>query len=187
MSALPRHHGGAPTAEKGWICLRSAAISRMVAVELLTDQTLQVPDDVQQALRKLTLEQPQAMPQLPLRLWVQIDGVTWAAQTMQEQERQDSALQILVLRQANFPLLRRLFNISRERWVEVRKALNAPPPPRSCAQPSEAQIAEIYACWSRLLREYDNDVDRWVVLAQQFKALPMAALFSIIYLPGDAL
>ncbi|PUE08717.1 hypothetical protein B9Z51_07155 [Limnohabitans sp. T6-5] len=170
-----------PPGTSGWVCLRSTTLSRIAAIELLSDQALNLSDDMRQTLTKLTLEQPQ---EVPLRLWVQLDGVSWIAQGLQEKERRDAALRILILRQANFPLIRRLFNLSRDRWIDMRKELNAPPAPKSVPQPAAHTVDDIYASWSKLIKEYDNEIDRWVVLAQQFPYLPLAALYPLIYIPG---
>lgn len=175
LSSLP------PPGMSGWICLRSSTLSKIAAVEILADRELRLPDDIRQTLTKLTLEQAQ---EVPLRLWVQLDGVNWIAQGLQEKDRRETALRILILRQANFPLIRRLFNLSRDRWLELRKELGAPPAPKSVSQPTGDTVDAIYASWSRLLKEYDNEIDRWVVLSQQFSCLPLAALYPLIYIPG---
>ena len=121
-----------PTATTGWVCLRSNTLSRIAAIELLSDQALNLSDDMRQTLTKLTLEQVQ---EGPLSLWVQLDGVSWMAQGLQEKDRRDAALRILILRQANLPLIRRLFNLSRDRWIGLRQELNAPAAPKSVPQP----------------------------------------------------
>jgi hypothetical protein len=177
----------APSIEHGWICLRSSpTLSRLAAVEMLADQELALTDDVRQALQRLTLDQSAAQDKL-LRLWVQVDVGRLAMTTkgQEDQSRRDGALRILVCRQANYPLLRRLFKLSRDRWQELRVELSAPPALRAAAVPSGDTVDQIYACWSRLLKELDDDVDRWVVLAESFPKLPILALDRLISLGGE--
>lgn len=181
MDAIAPSHHPAPGHREGWICLRSDALSKLAAMELLADESLNLAEPTRHALSKLTAEGHHA----PLRLWVQLDGVHWLAQSLQEQARKEAALHILVLRRANFGLLQRLFRINRPRWLALREQLGAGAP--DLARPrqlSDDLVDDIYEAWHRLLREYDNDIDRWVVLAQQFRQLPLASMFQLIHDEG---
>lgn len=178
-TSLPRTHD--PSA--GWVCLRSAPLSRLAALEMLSDQTLQLDTATRQALQALTIQD--GTHNTPLRLWAQIDGVQWLARSMQDEERNLVAIKLLILRRANFALLQLLFRLTRQQWTDLRHELGALPPelprlPRS-RRANDALIDTVYDAWHRLLKEYDNDVDRWVVLSEQFKLVPLASLYRLVY------
>lgn len=150
----------------------------MVAVELLADAQADIPETTRHALLKLTHEGHNN----PLRIWAQIDGVTWLAQSMEEAERKEVALKLLILRRANHALLQRLFRISRARWLELRQQLNAQPPELAkIGQINESVVDVLYTSWQRLTKEFDNDIDRWVVLSTQHKEIPLASMYRLIY------
>lgn len=166
-----------------WVCLQSAALGRFAAVEMLAGQcAVELPAPVKDTLRQLTAQQPN---KLPLQLWVKLDPLAWAAQQHDEHLRVQTALEICIQRQAHYPLIRRLFKISRREWQSERKRLGVSALPTAFALPDAGQVAQIYAAWSRLLENYDNDLDRWVVLGEEFPTIALACLYPIIYIDDE--
>jgi hypothetical protein len=181
MSALPVPQLK-QTAGK-WVCLRSDSLTRLAAVELLARKDeAELPEEVASILKQFTMDKPE---NLPLRLWVQLDGIEWAVQKQDEKMRVDAALKILIRAQAHYPLIRRLFNISRNSWRVEREQLKAKVAPASYKALNAKQINLLYNTWARLLKEYDNDIDRWVILSKEYASTPLAVLYPLIYPEGD--
>ncbi len=161
-----------------WICLRSEAISKLVCMELANDPSEDLGPELRAALTRLSQDEQRA----PLSVWVPLDGAVWLSQHLEEQERQDAAMRILIMRRANYALLWRLFRITRQRWLDVRAELNAPPLHASrVAEPAAADIDLVYNTWYRLMKECPDEIDRWVLLVQQVRHLPVPALYKLIY------
>lgn len=168
-----------PPAGGRFVCLRSDAISKLVCLELATDPSEQISQELREALTKLTDEGK------PLPIWVALDGAIWLSQRLEERERLDAALRFLVMRRANFSLLWRLFKITRQQWAQLRTKLNAPPPYASrIPTPSDADVDLVYNTWHRLLKEYPDEVDRWVLQVQQVPHIPLPCLYKLIYDEG---
>lgn len=185
MSALPvpSISQQSPQQRGKWICLASGSLTRLAAVELLARKDIaELSEPITLALKQLAVEQPD---QLPLRLWVQLDGIEWAVQKQDDKLRLNAALKILIRAQAHYPLIRRLFNLSRNAWRIEREQLKAKPAPSSYTTLSVNEINRLYTTWSRLLKEYDNDIDRWVILSKEYAGTPLAVLYPLIYPEGD--
>jgi len=142
-----------------WLPLNSPAVSRLVALELVsTSSPHPLPDSIRTILEKHASAN---------------DATT-------------GALRYLVLRQASYPLIQKLFRISRADWLDVRKEFNAPPSPRGISAKVADDIEEqIYTTWLKLCKEYGTEMDRWVMMGEAFKTLPLSSIYPLIY-GGDA-
>ncbi len=165
-----------PPAGGRFVCVRSDAISKLVCLELATDPSDVITPELREALGKLAQDQ-----QKPLPIWVALDSAIWLSQTMEERDRQEAALQLLVLRCAPYELLHRIFSISRQRWRELREQLQVQPSARRVPEPSSAQIDAVYNTWHRLSKECPDEIDRWVILVNQVRDVPLLSIYHLIY------
>lgn len=165
-----------PPAGGRFVCVRSDAISKLVCLELATDPSDVITPELREALGKLAQDN-----QKPLPIWVALDSAVWLSQSLEERERQDAALQLLVLRSAPYELLNRLFGISRTRWRELREQLQVAPSARRVPEPSTAQIDAVYNTWHRLMKECPDEIDRWVILVNQVRDIPLLSIYHLVY------
>ena len=167
-----------PPAGGRWVCLRSQAISKLVCLELAADPSEDIGPELRGALAKLT----QDGLRNPLPVWIALDGAIWLSQRLEEQDRQETALRILIMRRANYDLLHRLFKISRSRWNELRRQLGAPAAGiKRAPEPTRAEIDLVYDTWHRLMKEHPDEIDRWVLLVNQIRHIPVLSLYKLIY------
>jgi hypothetical protein len=166
-----------PPAGGRFVCLRSAAVSKLVCLELATDPREEVPPELREALTKLAHDGANALP-----VWIALDSAAWISTKMEERERLDDAMRLLIMRRANYNLLWRLFRITRQRWSDLREELGAPPLHASrVPAPDNDVINKVYNTWHRLTKEYPDEVDRWVLLVTQLPHVPVPALYRLIY------
>ena len=169
-----------PPAGGRFVCLRSPAISKLVCLELATDPHEEVPPELREALTQLAHDGANALP-----VWVALDSASWISKRLEEQERLDSALRLLVVRKAPYTLLWRLFRITRQRWAELRDELDAGPANiRRVPDPSPADVDRVYNIWHRLTKEYPDEIDRWVLLVNEVRHIPLLSLARLIYDEG---
>jgi hypothetical protein len=169
-----------PPAGGRFVCVRSDAISKLVCLELATDPSDVITPELREALGKLAQDQRK-----PLPIWVALDSAIWLSQSLEDRQRQDAALRLLILRRANYALLHKLFRVTRQRWYQLRSELNASAPHSSrLAEPSTAQIDAVYNAWHRLIKECPDEIDRWVILVNQVRDVSIPCLYKLIYEDG---
>lgn len=170
-----------PPAGGRFVCLRSPAISKLVCLELATDPHEEVPPELREALTQLAHDGANALP-----VWVALDSASWISKRLEERERLDDAMRLLIMRRANYNLLWRLFRITRQRWTELREEIGAPALHASrVPAPSNDVVNQVYNIWHRLTKEYPDEIDRWVLLVTQVPHVPVPALYKLIYDEAD--
>ena len=160
---------------KGWVCLRVPALTRLAALELLAEsQTLEIPESTQEALKLISTANSKNSTNA-LKVWVDTDGLDWLVHTKDAEEHRRTALQYFIKRQAHYPLLKKLFNVTRNEATEQRKTLKAELPPTKPKNIANSDLDAIYAYW-RELREYEMEIDQWFLLALRFEQYPLSCL-----------
>lgn len=170
----------------GWLELTSPAISRLVALELLAQSTpLGLSEDVQTTLAKAVQsvdDSDSTVPTMLRRLGVFVN--THSLQLMATHQNHASwraaALAYLVVRQAHFPLLRRLFNATRIEITKVRQATNAAPPPLRHEDIPLPILSRIWEEYAIVKGEYGTEAEQWVIVAQRWTAYPLATLYQAL-------
>ena len=166
---------------KGWVCLRIPALTRLAALELLAEsQTLEIPESTQEALKLISTANSKNSTNA-LKVWVDTDGLDWLVHTKDAEEHRRTALQYFIKRQAHYPLLKKLFNVTRNEATEQRKTLKAELPPTKPKNIANSDLDAIYAYW-RELREYEMEIDQWFLLALRFEQYPLSCLYSAIWI-----
>lgn len=169
------------TTSKGWICLRIPALTRLAALELLAEsQALDISESTQEALKLISTANAKNSVNA-LKVWVDTDGLDWLIHTKDTEEHRQTALHYCIKRQAHFPLLKKLFNVTRNEVTVLRKELKAELPPLKPKNIANSDLEDLYAYW-RELREYELEIDQWVLLALRFDQYPLSCLYSAIWI-----
>lgn len=163
-----------------WVLVPSPTVLQVAAAELSTSQTLGAEE--RGLLLQLT-QQPQELCKA-LRVWVDTAGLQMLQQSKNEQEWRESALRYCVVRQAHYPLLKRLFRASRAEIKLIRDQLGAELPPTKPKQIEPDRLLAIYATWKQLLDEYQSEAERWIKLGDAFPDVSLSSLYSCIVIDG---
>ena len=172
-----------PTAgDKGqWLCVRSSSLSRFVALEILAESdSLKLTSELQDVLRQISVGQPLQGKVTLLPIWVETDGLNWIVRNKDDQEQRTLAVRLCVMHRAHYPLMKKLFNISRQELAELRKEFAADVPPTKPKSIGTGQLNAIYQCWRELCLSYERETDRWVMLASRFPSYALSSLYTVI-------
>jgi hypothetical protein len=165
---------------QGWVLLRNPSFLRIAAQEILGEaQNLQMSEDTVEALKMISIDHPKSG--VTLKVWVDTEGLDWLVRHKDEQEHRTTALKYCIERQAHYPLIKRLFNLSRNDLTELRKQLQAELPPTKPKSIASVDLDAIYAYWRELTCSYTVEIDQWVLLALRFQQYPLSSLYTAIY------
>jgi hypothetical protein len=177
--SIRRLHPSVNPAAKGWLLLDNQAIARLAALEILKEApSLKLTEETQDALKMISIDHPQSYTSL--KVWIETDGLDWLIKNKDTQEHRETALKYCVERQAHYPLMVKLFNISRQDLSDLRKKFNAELPPAKPKRIASAQLDDIYNYW-RELQAYANEIDRWVLLGLRFPHHTLSSLYTAIW------
>jgi hypothetical protein len=174
-----QHHP--PSGSNGaWFCLRSPAVIRMAAIEILGNgHSLKIPNETKDALKLISIEHPNAHA-TPLKIWVDASGLDWVIRHQDEKDHRQTSIRYCIERQAHYPLMRRLFNINRSEMAELRKEILAELPPTKPKSIGTQDIDAIYEYWSELQQTYEREIDQWVLLGIRFQKYPLWSMSTIL-------
>lgn len=165
----------------GWVCISVPSLSRLAAIELLsTKNSLSLSETTQEAL-KLVSSGDSSSNVKALKIWVDTEGLDWLMTNKDTVEHRQTALSYCVSRQAHYPLLKKLFRITRNEATALRKQLNAPNPPVKPKNITESDLMGIYAYWRELGKDYELEIDRWVLLALRYPQYPLSCLYTAVW------
>ena len=165
----------------GWLCISAPALARMAALEILAaSKSLEIPHVTQEALNMIT------DPTLPnahaFKLWVNTDGLDMMVKSKDAELHRKTALEYAITRQAHYPMLKRLFKVSRDEVNAIREQLKATPPPLKPKSSTDSQMSAIFDYWRELEAEYESQIDRWVLLAIRFPEHTLASLYTACWI-----
>ena len=151
------------------------------ALEILAaSKSLEIPHVTQEALNMIT------DPTLPnahaFKLWVNTDGLDMMVKSKDAELHRKTALEYAITRQAHYPMLKRLFKVSRDEVNALREQLKATPPPLKPKSITDSQMSAIFDYWRELEAEYESQIDRWVLLAIRFPEHTLASLYTACWI-----
>jgi Protein of unknown function (DUF2857) len=184
-STVIRQRPAMGTDQQGWVLLRNPSFLRMAAQEILGEaQHLRMSEDTLEALKMICIEHPKSS--VTLKVWVDTGGLDWLVRHKDEQEHRTTALKYCIERQAHYPLIKRLFNLTRMELTDMRKQLDAELPPTKPKSIASGDLNAIYGYWRELTQNYTHEIDQWVLLALRFQQYPLSSLYTAIYVEATA-
>lgn len=157
------------------------AIEPLIAVELLKQYGSSLEETSRYLLEKVIRGDGKGLKLFSLK--VDASRLNWLASSLEAKQLQEEALRYCVVRQASFPLLRRLFKVTRSQVKKIREETHAlPPSPHKSCSINEAVRHEIYLEWVKLRKEYAKEIDCWFLLGQQYRSYPLNVLETIVML-----
>jgi Protein of unknown function (DUF2857) len=179
-STVVRQRPAVATDQQGWVLLRNPSFLRIAAQEILGEaKHLRMSDDTVEALKMISIEHPKSS--VILKVWVDTEGLDWLVRHKDEQEHRTTALKYCIERQAHYPLIKRLFGLTRIELTDFRKQLNAELPPTKPKSIASSDLDAIYSYWRDLTQSYTDEIDQWVLLALRFQQYPLSSLYTVIY------
>ena len=176
----------------GWQELTSPAISRLVALELLAQaKALGLSEDVQSTLARALEaieDSDKSLPPILQRLgvFVNTQSLEVLAAHQSHFRWREAAMAYLIMRQAHFPLLRKLFDATRAEVAQVKKATQAPPPPVQHEEIPLPTLRRIWQEWATVKQEYATEAEQWVMVAQCWTEYPVATLYQALIVDAIA-
>jgi hypothetical protein len=179
----------ATPASADWLRLQSAALTRLVALELLTQPSLPLSPEVRMVLEDASKSDDKTgIPPVLERmgLWVDLTPLKVYAQYVDDRTWHNAALAYCIRRQAHYPLLKRLFpDSSRADIQKLREELKAP---LVCvhrqAIPEPDSIC-IWQAWQDIQKQFDREIEQWVQLAERFPEYPLNALYQFLVIAAQ--
>lgn len=188
-SGFPNTSGVAPSSasmpfpassSSAWRRLESAAITHLLRAELTgPGNPLQLPADVFAALQSEAqdgrLPVAEHMP-----VWVNVKPLYVYVNHREDKSWFDAALKFCVTRQAHYPLIRQLFDISKPAYTALRKAQGVSVcVVRNKALP-DTETLHLWRAWTRIQSTYARAIDQWVTLAEEFPQYPLSVLHQVL-------
>lgn len=171
-----------------WLDLCTPALSRVVVHELLLNADRFKLDPSLVALLRECVEDEQGSQDAPrgaariidrLKVRVDIKPLTLFATMRDQQEKMELACKLLVQRHAHYPLLHKLFGISRQEIPKLRAQYNITPPSIRFAVP-DGEARAVWKDWLQIRQDFKDPVDQWVMLATQWQQIPIYALYELV-------
>lgn len=166
------------------VSLASPAVARAVVAELLLK-----PDALTQELRA-ALQADNADKAMMAALerivvWADLSSVWLQAMSREERQWREAALRYCVLRGAHYPLLHRLFKVSRAEVARVREENMVSGQTRPITIP-DAAVNQVHEAWDQIQHEWrGREADRWVALAERFPQYPLSSLYQLVVGEGQ--
>lgn len=176
---------------ENWRQLKSPALARLVAVELLAQaEELDISKEMRNVLDavsgKVSAGTNRYHPLMDrLDVWVNVRAFEVFAKHVEEKGWRETALKYCIARQAHFPMLARLFRATKSEVSALRKEMEIKPPPTRNKPVCEQDMLLIWRAWCRVKQTYEREGDRWVTLAAEFSHLPMSVLYQTIIIDGQ--
>jgi hypothetical protein len=181
--------GGVQTIDGHWLDLCTPALSRVVVQELLLNADRFKLDPSLVALLRECVEEVQSQQDAAprgaariidrLKVRVDIKPLTLFATMRDQREKMELACKLLVQRQAHYPLLHKLFGVSRQEIPKLRAQYDITPPNIRFEIPDvEARL--IWKDWLQICQDFKDPVDQWVMLATQWPQMPIYSLYELV-------
>ena len=117
-------------------------------------------------------------------IWVDTSGLRTIISSTEQKAWNEQALRYLIVRQAPFRLLERLFHVNRRDLREIRDELCLNKLTARARQVADADLDRIYSAWREVLVSYSDEASRWVEMADRFNSYPVASLYTVCVLDG---
>ncbi|MBP7565540.1 MAG: DUF2857 family protein [Burkholderiaceae bacterium] len=172
---------------KGWTRLNSPAIKRQVALELSVQfEQLSLPTEVEAIIKNAARSAELPVLFDHLDVWVDTSSLHVLARQIDEEEWTNAVLRYCIRRQANYPLLNRLFAVTRHEVTQHRAELGAKPPSPKRIELGDALGRAIWQTWKSLQTEHEIEAERWVTLAEVYPDLALSTLYQFLIVEGKA-
>jgi hypothetical protein len=172
-----------PTQANGWYRLDSPDLLNMAAMHMLSTKRHNLPKDVQAMLALLTTKDAGEVTSRAA-VYLDLSGLPLAAHRRNETEYREAALSYCIVRQAHYPMLKRLFATSYKEVRAIREAKGAVLPPTKPPVISTKEITEIYAGWTQACKTRETEVERWLEMGMKFTGLSLSSIYTLIVHEG---
>lgn len=174
--------GQSPSAQ--WLRLQSAALTRLVALELLTQDSLPLSMEMRMVLEQASKAEDKGVihPVLDrMGLWVDLSPLKVYAQYVDERTWHKAALAYCIRRQAHYPLLKRLFpDASRQDIQKLREELDAPLVSIHRQTILEPDSICIWQSWVDIQKQFEREIEQWVQLGEKYPNYPLNVLYQFL-------
>jgi Protein of unknown function (DUF2857) len=183
-SGYPNTSGVAPPSSPssaGWREIKSPAMTHLLRAELTSHgNPFQLPEDVLAVIKSAAQDDGTLRVADHISVWVNIKPLFVYANHREDKAWFDTALQYCIVRQAHYPLIRQLFDISKPEYTALRKAQGVTANVVRNKTLPDCETLNLWRAWTRIQATYDRAIDQWVTLAEEYPQYPLSIMHQAL-------